>query len=143
MYVILFLWVRRGKILISVWGVVVMEEFGSRLKQLRLRRGWTQKQLAAQIHKSTATIGSYEQNIQIPPVDVLIVLSSLFHVGIDELLGIDTGNADLQKGLTDLQRKTLEMIIDEFINPTNTASQGLTNAQIEIINNLIRIFTCP
>lgn len=120
-----------------------MEEFGSRLKQLRLRRGWTQKQLAAQIHKSTATIGSYEQNIQIPPIDVLIILSSLFHVGIDELLGINTGKEGLMNGLTDIQRKTLDLIFDEFINPTASSNKGLTNAQLEIINNLIQIFTHP
>lgn len=120
-----------------------MEEFGARLKQLRLGRGWTQKQLAAQIHKSTATIGSYEQNIQIPPIDVLIILSSLFHVGIDELLGIDTGKEGLINGLTDIQRKTLDLIFDEFVNPTTSSNKGLTNAQLEIINNLIQIFTHP
>lgn len=54
-----------------------MHQLGSRLKQLRKSRGWTQKQLAEQIHKSAAAIGSYEQDVQIPPTDVLISLAKL------------------------------------------------------------------
>lgn len=66
-----------------------MQDLGERLKALRKSRGLTQKQLGEQIHKSKAAIGSYEQGVQIPPTDVLISLAKLYHLSLDDLVGLN------------------------------------------------------
>lgn len=49
-----------------------MYDLGSRLKEMRNKRGMTQKMLAAKINKSVTAVSGYESNIQTPPTDVLI-----------------------------------------------------------------------
>lgn len=116
-----------------------MHGLGARLKGLRKSRGWTQKQLGELIHKSKAAIGSYEQEVQTPPADVLISLAKLYHLSLDELVGFDQRNVFSVDGLTLLQSETLDMLLTEFGAPTGNGVE-LSETQLEIVNNLIRIF---
>lgn len=116
-----------------------MHGLGARLKELRKSRGWTQKQLGELIHKSKAAIGSYEQEVQTPPADVLISLAKLYHLSLDELVGLDQSNAFSVEGLTLAQRETIDMLLIEFGQPTGNGVE-LSEPQLKIINNLIRTF---
>lgn len=44
-----------------------MYDIGSRLKDIRIKRGLTQKVLAKRINKSVSAISGYESNVQTPP----------------------------------------------------------------------------
>ncbi len=114
-----------------------MHDIGARLRELRRRKCWTQKQLAVYLHKSTSAVGSYEQNVQTPPTDVLISLAELYHISVDELLGLENNEAFTVKDLNDNQKAALELILDEFHNPT-TKNNELTPAHMNILNALIR-----
>lgn len=116
-----------------------MYELGVRIRTLRKQKGWTQKQLAAQIHRSAAAVGSYEQDTQTPPVDVLVSLASLFHMTIEELLGLEQSVVYMSSSMGEDQRKILDMLLDEFATPTGNGKE-LSVAQMQIINELIRIF---
>lgn len=116
-----------------------MYELGARIRTLRKQSGWTQKQLAEQIHRSAAAVGSYEQETQTPPVDVLISLASLFHMTIEELLGIEQGVSYTVSGLTDRQRKVIDLLFTEFSKPTGDG-KTISEEQVNIINLLLRIF---
>ena len=116
-----------------------MHQLGSRLKQLRKSRGWTQKQLAEQIHKSAAAIGSYEQDVQIPPTDVLVSLAKLYHISLDNLLGFNCSSSYCMDALTHPQQEVLKMLIAEFTAPSGNGKE-LSLAQMQIINKLIQLF---
>lgn len=116
-----------------------MHGLGARLKELRKSRGWTQKQLGEMIHKSKAAIGSYEQEVQTPPADVLISLAKLYHLSLDELVGLDHSNLLSVDSLTLLQRETIGMLLNEFEHPTGNGAE-LSEPQLKIVNNLIRTF---
>lgn len=62
-------------------------DLGLKIKELRIERRMTQKDLADEMGLVMATISSYENNNSQPNIDKLIHLSKLFHVTIDEIVG--------------------------------------------------------
>lgn len=73
-----------------------MFDFGSHLKQLRLSRNITQKQLAENIGASERGIQNYELNTRKPTFDILIRIADYFGVSIDYLVG-RTDNPEINK----------------------------------------------
>jgi transcriptional regulator with XRE-family HTH domain len=61
--------------------------FGQKLKTLRLNAGLTQAQLASKLSLSKANISKYESDTIQPNFETLGVISSLFGVSVDYLLG--------------------------------------------------------
>lgn len=64
-------------------------DFGLRLKDLRVRRNLTQKEVASRLNVHTNTISGYENNTIIPPVDNLLKLAILYNSSVDYILGLD------------------------------------------------------
>lgn len=67
--------------------------FGVRLKQLRLKNGLTQREIAQKIGLSPAGYFNYENSKAQPKLDVIIKLKEIFDVNIDWLL-FGTGHID-------------------------------------------------
>lgn len=61
--------------------------FGKRLRNLRRQKGWTQKELAAQLHITSQAVSKWEQDVSEPDVRKLRTLSELFGVKVDQLVG--------------------------------------------------------
>ena len=76
-------------------------DFGTNLKKLRSQSGLTQKQLAELVGVSKSVISFYERQERIPSPDVLIRLSSVFHITTDELLGIHSRRTIVIDGLNE------------------------------------------
>ena len=57
------------------------------LKEIRIRRGMTQKAVADRIGCSTVVYSRYETEERMPSVDMLIRLGDCFDVSIDYLVG--------------------------------------------------------
>lgn len=64
-----------------------MNDFATRLKELRKEKGLTQKQLAEQTEMSERGIQNYELGERKPAFDVLIALADYFDVSLDYLCG--------------------------------------------------------
>ena len=67
-------------------------DFGQRLKNLRLERGYTQKELGSAIGVSVVAIRSWEKNAKKPAMDALLSLGHTFNVSMDTLMGFHVGN---------------------------------------------------
>ena len=65
-------------------------EFSERLRQLREKHGYTQKQLANAVHLSKNAICNYEKNVNLPNIETLMLLADIFNVPVDYLLGRST-----------------------------------------------------
>lgn len=87
-------------------------DFGSRLKELRIQSGLTQKQLGNQIGVSKSVISFYERNDRCPSPDTLIRLSSVFHISADYLLGIERTQVIDISGLTPEDETVIRSIVD-------------------------------
>lgn len=72
-----------------------MSNFGERLKELRLLKKVTQKQLSKDLGLSERGVQSYELNERKPGLDILISVADYFNVSIDYLVG-RTDNPKIQ-----------------------------------------------
>lgn len=66
-----------------------MEDFYSRLKELRLSKGLSQKQLGEATGLSERGIQNYELRLRHPTIEVAITLADFFDVSLDYLVGRD------------------------------------------------------
>lgn len=66
---------------------IMSESLGSRLKQLREERAWTQAQVAQQINVARSSYAHYENDTRTPDKATLIYLAEVFRVSTDYLLG--------------------------------------------------------
>jgi transcriptional regulator with XRE-family HTH domain len=64
----------------------IKKTFGKRLKQLRKKKGLTQKELAANLDIGLSQFNKYEGGLHIPPADKLVELSRILDVSLDFLL---------------------------------------------------------
>ena len=63
------------------------KKIGDRIKELRVKHGLTQKDIAALLDVSPSTVGMYEQNRREPDANTIIKISEQFNVSTDYLLG--------------------------------------------------------
>ncbi|MHC1719112.1 MAG: helix-turn-helix domain-containing protein [Clostridiaceae bacterium] len=59
-----------------------MKNLGERIKKFRNKIGLTQQELSEKIGKSVNTVKKYESGYTTPPTEVLLHLSSIFHVSL-------------------------------------------------------------
>lgn len=59
---------------------------GDNIRKLRTKKKMTQKELAAKLSISASTIGMYEQNRNNPDIEIIVCLSEIFDISIDELI---------------------------------------------------------
>lgn len=85
-----------------------------KLRNLRIKYGFSQKEVAVKLDISPSIISSYETGERTPSIDVLLSLSYLFNCSVDYLLG--------------KQAEVPQIIID---------TNGLTTKQIQAIKTLI------
>ncbi len=84
-----------------------------KLRSLRERYGYSQRQVAKIIGVSPSVISSYETGERTPSIDVLLSLANIYKCSTDYLLGKDNKTS---------------VTID---------AEGLTNEQIQAVQNLI------
>ncbi len=66
-----------------------MTSFATRLKELRIEKGLTQKQASLAVGLSPNAFANYEIGLREPSFDTLIRICRLFGVSADYLLGIE------------------------------------------------------
>ena len=105
---------------------------GERLKQLRIKNGLKQQELANMFGLSSGTISFYESEQRKPDIDFIVAVAKYFDFSTDYLLGLtnatDKENIDISKvtGLNDFSLTILEQSLKE----TN-------NAAAEVIDTVI------
>lgn len=89
-------------------------EIGQKIKQLRKQRGISQIALAKTLGVSKSVVSSYENEIHMPPYDVLIRIALLFGVSTDYLLGVPSYQSINVEGLTNTQIEAITLIVNEL-----------------------------
>jgi transcriptional regulator with XRE-family HTH domain len=63
--------------------------FGEKLKSERAKKGWSQEELAEKLFVSRQSVSKWENGQNYPSIEIIIKLSDLFEITIDELLRSD------------------------------------------------------
>lgn len=64
------------------------ELFGYRLKMLRRKAGFSQKELANVINVTPATVSNYESGIYLPPLQIAYEIAINLHASLDYMTGL-------------------------------------------------------
>ena len=78
---------------------------GERIKDYRLKRGFTQSDLAKQADITRIALGNYERGERIPTIDIFARIAMALNASIDELMGYKPG-----------QLSTIQQIKQDFAN---------------------------
>ncbi len=105
-------------------------ELGKLLAELRKERGILQKEVAAYLNVTVATVSNYEKCVHLPDLQTLSMLADFFHVSTDYLLqrtdykaGIDTLNhplsanytvGDLMNTLIEMDARSTQLLLDYY-----------------------------
>lgn len=63
-------------------------KIGERIKELRIEKNISQNALSELCKVKQSCVSKWERGATLPPVDIIIILSKLFEVSSDYLLGI-------------------------------------------------------
>ncbi len=113
-----------------------MNNFGERLKALRINKKYTQTQVAKKLNKTKSTISNYENGQKFPSLQTLIELAELFNVSLDYLIGLDKKETISVHGLTDTQIQFLHALVAEFRNTPKPGKKRLSAQQLDLLNDL-------
>lgn len=91
-------------------------DFGLRIKKLRGKMGWTQKELGQAIGVQKEAIAYYEKNTRYPPMDRLRKLALALHVTTDYLLGLDDAPMIKLDNLTEHEEELMYDFVKTFID---------------------------
>lgn len=69
-----------------------MLNIGNKLKDLRIAKDVSQKDIADYLSITRSAYGMYESNVRVPPCDVLIKLATYFNITTDFLLDMPQSN---------------------------------------------------
>ncbi len=83
------------------------EEFGKRIRELRMQKGMTQEELALQLHVTTEYVSKLERGKGGCSIDTLLNLSAFFRRSTDYLL---TGKAGIEPEVRD----RISMLADDI-----------------------------
>ena len=106
---------------------------GSRIKELRIKRGLTQTEFAKILSVSFQAVSNWERGIAPPDIENLVSIASYFGVLIDTLLapinenlylGIDGGGTKTEFALVTADGHILKRIIEGGSNPNDIGISG-------------------
>lgn len=118
----------------------MFEDFGERLRRLRMANGLTQAELGRRIGRTVTAISKYESGAMKPTLDVAVDLAFEFRVSLDELFGYENKLNISTLGLSDRQREIISELVALFRVRNKTRSENLSPEQYEIVGKIIEMF---
>lgn len=95
----------------------MIKDLPPKLQQLRVKYGYSQKQVAEKLSVSPSVVSGYETGERTPSVEVLLSISHLYNCSIDYLLGKQTTEPQIVlniDGLTEKQIQAISNLIDSI-----------------------------
>ncbi len=103
-------------------------KFGELLASLRRERGILQKELAAYLNVTVATISNYEKGVHAPDYETLVKLADFFDVSTDYLLHRTEYKSSIQ---TLNQKLVVNYTVSELVNAILQLDQNSMTALID------------
>ena len=91
-------------------------EIGKKLKDARMKSGFTQENIAEKINVSRQTISNWENEKSYPDIISIIELSNLYSISLDDLLKGDRAMMEHLEECTTVVRSTQKLICAIILN---------------------------
>lgn len=93
----------------------MIKDLPQKLQTLRIKYGYSQKQVAEKLNVSPSIVSGYETGERTPSTEMLLSLSYLYNCSTDYLLGKQSAQFTIDiQGLTDEQVSALIRLIDSI-----------------------------
>lgn len=115
-----------------------METLGSRLKRLRERKGWTQKEAASRFGITNYQLSRYESNHSNPDPDLILLFATKYETSTDFLLGREEMNAPYPNDEADFDNWVNNPEVYKFYKEFNESPEERRQALLavwEILKN--------
>lgn len=112
-------------------------DFGVVLKDLRKQKGYTQKRLAEVLNVSETTISKYESNTAVPPFETVCAIAAWFNISIDSLAGNEAPHTISLYGLTESQIEIVKELVKIYNKKNNLTGSGLSSNGYELLGKII------
>lgn len=87
------------------------KKVGQFLKELRKEQNMTQEQLGEKVGTTNKTVSKWENGNYMPPIDVLLLLSDIYNISINEILsGRRLNNDEYKQNAEDNMKSALEKL---------------------------------
>ena len=106
------------------------ETFGQRFTRLRKQRGMTQEELGERIGISGQAVSKWENDASMPDVGVLVELSEILGVTLDELLGKETS---LTRVVPAEERKSMDDMVLRIRVDSSEGDKVTVNLPLKIV----------
>lgn len=115
-------------------------EFGEFLAKLRKERGYYQKEVAAYLNVTIATISNYEKGVHAPDLDTLVKLADFYDVSTDYLLQRTRYKSSI-RALN--KRLSADYTVSDLVNTTLQLDKRNINALLDYYELLTPQFCQP
>ncbi len=103
------------------------ETFGARFARLRKAKGLTQEQIAEKVNISYQSVSKWENDITSPDISLLVTLSEILGVSLDELMGRDT------KPTVSMQNRDINKLILRIVVESNDNDKIKINLPVALV----------
>ena len=111
----------------------MQETFGQRFQRLRKNASLTQEDVATKLNITAQAVSKWENDVSAPDISVLVELSDILSVSLDELLGKETATTLVPKA----QRKD----INNMFFKINVLSNEGDKVKVNLPLALVKVFT--
>jgi transcriptional regulator with XRE-family HTH domain len=109
--------------------------FGNNLKKIRQENEMTQEELAKKINTSRSNIANYENDKNMPSIEILNKLSEIFNCSIDYLLGKSDVRNPEKKDNDLLDLASMGFNADSYTPPTSTQKEQIKGLLEVVLKN--------
>ena len=84
---------------------------GSKIRELRILNGLTQEELALKLSVTRQAVSNWETGKNLPDIEILINISNVFNISLDQLIKGDNMEKKLIKDGSDTRRARYNMVM--------------------------------
>ena len=117
-----------------------MNEFGNRLKKIRIEKNMSQKDFAARANIDKSIMCRYENGEKRPTYEALCSIAREHNISLDYLCGLQQSGTVSLIGLTDGQADCVRLLIDAFHEYNNTVRKRLSDEQYRVLGQILAEF---
>ena len=118
-----------------------MKTIGKKIAEKRKQMHLTQEELAFKLNVSPQAVSKWENDISIPDVTLLIALSDLFNISLDELIR-EKQNLPVTTLVEQENKKPLEKMLLKIIVNSKDGDKVKVNLPVQLIKLGINISKC-
>lgn len=113
-------------------GKIAMKTLGTKIAEYRKLKKMTQEELASKLNVSSQAVSKWENDLSIPDLPILIELSDIFNVSLDELIR-QKENAEIARVVEPQLRKDPEQMMVKIVINSSDGDKVRINLPIPLV----------